>query len=302
MPDKPFEEAANPVTEDVATRSSINAASLRESAGIANVNNPYSSANMQKAAIQLSKLYSTPPRPVYPTHEYVRFLPQDSTQVDILEEELKLELASYPLDRELSDQEVEFYSNDLINGYTWLYGVVPKNFRYPSGIRYEVLQDACLESDDPLLRSEISPAVVGGGTTGGTVGTGATWYDEVLAQSMKNAGIPIIGNGPSSTGGWTPQAIVTCYDDATNQRIPLQGVKVRVSALLNVGSGFLFAAFWGFSLSCLLPKREKRGSDFTLQSGFAGFAGGFVGSTEPHKFGFQFCGGEAYVYFPVVGH
>lgn len=55
---------------------------------------------------------------------------------------------------------------------------------------------------------------------------------------MKNAGIPIIGNGPSSTGGWTPQAIVTCYDDATNERIPLQGVKVRVSTLLNVGIGY----------------------------------------------------------------
>lgn len=173
---KPAESitAVEPVTENIATRSSLNATSLRESAGIANVNNPYSSANMQKAAIHLSKLYGTPPRPVNPTHEYVRFLPQDSTHVDILEEELKLELVSYPLDRELSDQEVEFYSNDLINDYTWLYGVVPKNFRYPSGIRYEVLQDACLESDDPLMRSEISPAAVGGGTTGGTTGASAT--------------------------------------------------------------------------------------------------------------------------------
>lgn len=194
-----FDEPVELVTEDVLTRSSINEAALRESAGVANKKNPYSVENMQKAAIHISRLHGTQPRPIYATHEYVRFLPQDSTEVDILEDELMLELVNYPLDRLLSDQEVEFYSSDRINGYTWQYAVVPKNFNYPTDIRYEVLQDVYMESGDSQVRPYVSPTVVGGGSTGGTTGgatdTGGTWYDEVLTQSMKNAGIPMIGGG-----------------------------------------------------------------------------------------------------------
>lgn len=233
-----FDEPVEPVIEDVLTRSSINEAALRESAGVANINNPYSVENMQKAAIHISRLYGTQPRPIYATHEYVRFLPQDSTEVDILEDELMLELVNYPLDRLLSDQEVEFYSSDRINGYTWQYGVVPKNFNYPTNIRYEVLQNVYMESGDSQVHPYVSPTVVGGGSTGGTTGSGGTWYDEVLTQSMKNAGIPIIGGSSSTGGSWRPQAKVTYHEDAEKKNIPLPGVKVRVSTLMNVGTGY----------------------------------------------------------------
>lgn len=229
-----FDEPVEPVGSTPTTRSAATEAALRASAGIANANNPYSVENMQKAAVQISKAYGTPPRPVYATHEYVRFLPKDSTQVETLEDVLKLELFSYPLDRFLSNDEIEFYSNDRINGFTWQYCVVPKNFQYPSGIRREVLQDAYLESGD----NTFSPGTTGGGSSGGWGTTSNTWYDDVVTQSMKNAGITVIGGGSSSTGGTSPQAVIRYYDDATNSSIPLQGVKVRVSTLLNVGTGY----------------------------------------------------------------
>ena len=78
------EEAA----QSVETRAAINAAALRASAGVANINNPYSVANMRKAMNQISAVYGTQPKPIYATHDYVRFLPKDSLDMYILEDSL----------------------------------------------------------------------------------------------------------------------------------------------------------------------------------------------------------------------
>ena len=69
------------------TRATIDAATLRESAGVANANNPYSVSNMNKAMIQYCKVLNIQPRPIYATHEYVRFQAKDSVDYYILNSE-----------------------------------------------------------------------------------------------------------------------------------------------------------------------------------------------------------------------
>lgn len=70
-----FDEPVMPeeAAQSVETRAAINAAALRASAGVANINNPYSVANMRKAMNQISAVYGTQPKPIYATHDYVRF-------------------------------------------------------------------------------------------------------------------------------------------------------------------------------------------------------------------------------------
>ena len=90
-----FDEPVMPeeAAQSVETRAAINAAALRASAGVANINNPYSVANMRKAMNQISAVYGTQPKPIYATHDYVRFLPKDSLDMYILEDSLRV--ASY---------------------------------------------------------------------------------------------------------------------------------------------------------------------------------------------------------------
>lgn len=78
-----FDEEAM-LDEAPTTRAAVNAAALRESAGIANTDNPYSVDNMKAAMTQYCKVMNIQPQPVYATHEYVRFEVRDSLDYYIL--------------------------------------------------------------------------------------------------------------------------------------------------------------------------------------------------------------------------
>ena len=241
-----FDEPVMPeeAAQSVETRAAINAAALRASAGVANINNPYSVANMRKAMNQISAVYGTQPKPIYATHDYVRFLPKDSLDMYILEDSLGLLLIEYPIDRILTDAECEFYSNDLIGEYGWLYTLVPKNFRYPSGIETEILQEVYVQGSGFTTRTDdaahISPQLIGGGSSGGTT-LADSEYDLIVAQAMKNAGIETVGGGATSTGGsnsWTPTAVITCWDDALNRNVGVEGLLVRVTTICNANKKY----------------------------------------------------------------
>ena len=229
------------------TRATIDAATLRESAGVANANNPYSVSNMNKAMIQYCKVLNIQPRPIYATHEYVRFQAKDSVDYYILEDSLKLEIFDYPLDRMLNSIEQDFYVNDVVNGKHWVYTVVPKaTFRYPTEIVCEKLQDVFLYGDYILSSSTrtanaeiITPYIIGGGGNGPVTNTDEAFFDEILTLSMKNAGVEIIGGGASATAGvWTPTAFITYEEDLTNTTIPLVHIKVRINTFVNIGTGY----------------------------------------------------------------
>lgn len=219
-----FDETVSPQADILAQQSVLNASDLRESAGVANINNPYAVHNMQQAMKQYCTFAGVQPRPVYATHEYVRFLPADSIQLYILEDSLELELFNYPLDRILTQNEIDFYSTDYVDGYCWTYTVVPKNYRYPADIRHEVLQDIAFINTASLEQHAVTDS----------------FYDAVVAQAMKNTGIETVNTGAGTTGGgkWTPSAHISYVDDMTNEEIPLAMVKVRVNTLCNIGTNY----------------------------------------------------------------
>lgn len=241
-----FEDPIIPADEVPTTRAVVDPAALRASAAVANPDNPYAVSNMNKAAILYSKLYGVRPQPVNPSHEYVRFQAKDSLDYYILEDSLNLEVFDYPLDRILNTSEIEFYSNDLENGAKWLYAVVPKNYRYPTEVTRQVLQDVYLQDGStlrPFAASAEEETVIDGEESeeNALVSTAMdeSLYEELLRLSMQNAGIEFF-DGPSSTGGrtWQPSARIDYRDDLTGEVIPLQRVKVRVNTLMNVGTGY----------------------------------------------------------------
>lgn len=108
----------------------------------ARLENPYKTINISKA---MASVYPTKSRiPVETTDYYVRFLPADDTQFARLEA-LDLELSDHPVDYEIV-RDGDWYHDPTLpeESITWQYALVPKDFDFPDGIRYEILDECFL--------------------------------------------------------------------------------------------------------------------------------------------------------------
>ena len=117
------------------------------------LNNPYSVKNISSA---FKSLYPDIDVNEYvkPTDIYMRFLPEDDTQMKMLEE-LGLELVDHPLDYEIVKE--GDYSNDpdvSEDRITWQYSTVPLGVNLPEGIKKEWL-DVCVLNLESGLKTFI---------------------------------------------------------------------------------------------------------------------------------------------------
>lgn len=102
---------------------------------------PYSVENMTKA---LESLYPAKAGKVTvsTTNLYVRFLPGDEGEYELLQS-LGVEMLDHPVDYEIVT-EGDYYQDPGIpeDEITWQYAVIPPDFKFPEGVRYEIL-DRC---------------------------------------------------------------------------------------------------------------------------------------------------------------
>lgn len=107
---------------------------------------PYSVENVSKA---LASLYPTKAVSVDATHLYVRFLPSSREQYELLEE-LGVEMLDHPVDFSIVKEGDYYHDPEIPEGeITWQYAVVPPDFDFPEGIRYELL-DRCHIAEQAL--------------------------------------------------------------------------------------------------------------------------------------------------------
>ena len=104
------------------------------------LDDPYTVANMQEA---LTKVYPTKAGRVdiSATDYYVRFLPKDDGQLQTLRES-GLYLMDHPMDYSIL-REGDYYQDPEVgeDAITWQYAVVPHDFTFPTGVRYELLDE-----------------------------------------------------------------------------------------------------------------------------------------------------------------
>ena len=120
------------------------------------LSNPYALDIMQAA---LDSLYPNQNISLPVTHLYVRFLPQDTAQMRRLKDD-GLELFDFPLDREII-QPGYFYQDPQLSGapFTWQYTTVSPFYRFPVGIRYEILERCHIPDEDVVTRYGIDYSV-----------------------------------------------------------------------------------------------------------------------------------------------
>ncbi len=113
---------------------------------------PYTVGNMQAA---VARLYPTKAGEIRitATDLYVRFLPKTEDEYALLLSK-GLKLTDHPVDYRIV-KEGDYYHDPSLseNEITWQYAVVGKDFIFPSGIRYEVLDECYLSENDPVTRA-----------------------------------------------------------------------------------------------------------------------------------------------------
>ena len=113
---------------------------------------PYTVENMSKA---LASVYPTKGRVlVNPTDLYVRFLPKSDEEFEKLER-LGVQMLDHPVDYQIV-REGDYYHDPSIadEDITWQYAVVKKDFVFPSGIKYELLDECYLPDNDASTKAD----------------------------------------------------------------------------------------------------------------------------------------------------
>lgn len=118
---------------------------------------PYTVENVERA---VRSLYPTKADRVdiHPTDLYVRFLPATDADLAALEE-LGLYLMDHPMDYRIA-REGDYYHDPTVadESITWQYAVVPRDFDFPSGLKYEIL-DRCYISEHDLTTRASAPDI-----------------------------------------------------------------------------------------------------------------------------------------------
>ena len=187
------------------------------------LNNPYSVENMQEAYNNLKGNGQTESGSnLNPTHLYIRYLPADDAEYQILKDDQDLELFDYPLDYEMEEGGLSYHDPNLPDSViTWQYTAITINHPIVN-VEYEILDSLVI----PEFYDEES------------------FTSEFLAQLEREA-FRITGNlkdgmffNHNAEGTWTPQGTIQVYDNIVGNLIPLEGVKVRARSWFKIKTDF----------------------------------------------------------------
>lgn len=211
---------------------------------------PYSVENMTKA---LEKLYPTKAGriPLPSTNLYVRFLPRDDEQMKILES-MGMPLLDHPVDFEIL-KEGDYYHDPAIDeeAITWQYAVVDKDFEFPEGISYEILDNCYIPTDTP-----------------GTKADGIDWK-AVEAESFRLTGNAGMLKSGAASGSGVPKGRITVLDEIYSpEPVGVSGVRVSCNVFVKFDECYTDADGY-YEMSRTFTSEPRYRLVFKNENGFA---------------------------------
>lgn len=187
---------------------------------------PYAIHNMLKAYSNLRAADSLiPSLDIKPSHVYLRFLPGNDAEKELLSSDTSLVLYDYPLNCEMKEGDVPG-SED---GKEWKYCVVPLGKTLPE-IYHEVIYQVFIpQSED---RAEKSSS-----------GSMDAFYEELVNESARITGnlaakdSSVSPSAKSSRKRWTPKGRIRVWDDLLNMYIPLNHANVHARWFTHIETG-----------------------------------------------------------------
>ncbi|MDE7126867.1 MAG: hypothetical protein K2O58_03090, partial [Bacteroidales bacterium] len=186
------------------------------------LDNPYTTSNVRKA---FAKLYPTKSESsVSSTNYYVRFLPKDQAEFEMLAG-MGVEMLDHPVDFEVV-KEGDYYHDPSVGDdcITWQYAVVPLDFMFPD-VKYEIIDECFIADNLPQTRAD----------------DGIDW-DEVEKESFALTGNSEMyaGNIATKASSVQPSGRITIVDEHANggQPFGLAGVKVSCNTFVKFSSAY----------------------------------------------------------------
>lgn len=201
------------------------------------MNDPYDMKFMSKAFAKLNKKKDDFPfTELTPTGIYVRLLAGSTKELDEIESDTTMLWFDFPLDHELTEGGITYHDPSLPDSVAWKYAVVPVDYKFPEGIKREILYYVFIPDDHPEYKKYEKS------------------FDKLeelslkLCKKEKKTGSN--GNVKGSKGRkWAPSATIRAWDDVVQGLIPLEGVKVTArhytkcrSGITNAQGKYTFAA------------------------------------------------------------
>ena len=187
--------------------------------------NPFTVENMQ-AAYNILKAGAQEIGTVNiskPTHKYIKFMPQDSVQLELIEADTTLDLYSYPLDYEILSEGTDYIDPELPEGQPqYRYAAVPWNYTIPKNVNFQLLAELYIPEATAATRGD----------------SGLTEEDVelLIEQAEVLAGNDIEPETRASK--YRPAGRIRVWDDALNTYIGLEGVKVRARRWFTTHRGY----------------------------------------------------------------
>lgn len=185
------------------------------------VDDPYTVANMQAAYDELYKTKAG--RTVLkPTDLYVRFLPENEYEYKTLVS-LGLEMTDHPLDYRIVKEGDYYHDPGVPQGnITWQYAVVPSDFRFPNGIKYEILDECYIPSETPTKASD-----------------GIDWRAVERASFIRTGNSDMLEPQTKASSS-RPSGRITVKDPDYNGGKPVgvSGIKVSVNTFVKFSSAY----------------------------------------------------------------
>jgi len=198
--------------------------------------NPFSLSRMQIAYDSLAMRGGTSSfkadyAPLEATHLYVKYLPANEKEYEMLISDTSITVFDKPLVAEKTMDETATPADTIIFGSKWLYTVVPV-----SSTMLPIAHEIIDELYQPMMQTDLKNANL------------PDFWEELQFEAFRQAGY--IANHAQQTSlkswrdwinlkpklkGYKPKVIVTAYDDAVNRQVPIPKVKAIASA---------FTAFW----------------------------------------------------------
>lgn len=183
---------------------------------------PYSVKNVEAA---LTKVYPTKASriDITPTNLYVRFLPASEEELQKLVD-TGIDLLDHPVDYQIVKEGDYYHDPDLEDdAITWQYAAVSKDYEFPEGIEYEILDDCYIPENDISTRSD-----------------GIDW-DEVMREAYRMTGnADMLEDMDTKADKEAPQGRITIVDEEINggQPFGVAGVKVVCNTFVRFCSAY----------------------------------------------------------------
>ncbi len=197
--------------------------------------NPYSVENMKRALSELKSSNTLKSSSldedfeIETTHLYVRFLPKNEEELDLLKQDTLLHFYDYPLDYEIISPGICYHDPTLPDTViTWQYTVVSPDYDFPK-VKHEILSELFLieEKDDD---SNLKSATVN-----------IPFWDMLEDKALEITGNLVetnISGAVLKASKWRPAGTITVYDDIIGGNIPLVGAMVRARRWFTTHKGY----------------------------------------------------------------